>query len=229
MKWRDIPSAASAFADNDAIVEVAHNDAIVEVQERIVAHEDLMRKAGMSFESAFPTTLDVAPGVKTEVKEAIPALDLSRWTQHGKHTLLQAADVLADSVTKQPARLSFHVWNVKDDGMYVDVTPVEHEGIIKQLRNIHPDATCVYQEFEGKEKKEKIPVLAHVCMSHKQRIVGTFGKPAWNRFLTDLAAEPRGGCCVFNALAYKRVNGGRIVIGRCGWKTRSGGVYWEWE
>jgi hypothetical protein len=49
----EVLAHATAIANK----EKNRDDAIVKVQERIAAHEDLMRKAGMSFVSAFPTIL----------------------------------------------------------------------------------------------------------------------------------------------------------------------------
>jgi hypothetical protein len=126
-----------------------------------------------------------------------------------------------------PGKITFHVWNELPDGTKVDTTPIANEGLIKVLNDIHVDAPLEHKEFDKSKQLEVLPVLKQVTELHKQGVVKSGRK--WEQFLLEKCATPTPNSCVFNAMAYKRANGGRIVIGKCGWKTRSGGVWWEWE
>lgn len=127
-----------------------------------------------------------------------------------------------------PGNMTCHVWNEKN-GKLVDTTPRSYEAIVKLLHDIDPKEPLVHEEYSEKTQQKLWPALSQVINTHRQLIVQASGEEGWNTFMREKGAAPSADSCVFNAMAFQRDKGGRIVIGKCGWKARSGHMWWEWE
>ena len=111
----------------------------------------------------------------------------------------------------------FHAWVENDKGDII--YDPSFRDYVTIIRFHGTTAKRVYVKWT---KEEQIKQLKHLMRTHGECFLMVKSNPE------DLIKNPIFGQCIFNALAYKTINGGKVVIGSMGFRRADGNVWWEY-
>jgi hypothetical protein len=118
----------------------------------------------------------------------------------------------------------FHCWVVRDDGsIYNPEFNIYND--IKRRWDIDPNEPMILEPFS---KELQLECLKTVIDTLKVQVLdGKIDDIDENMLMYLFVKKPMFGRCWSNSYYYKKLYGGKFVIGRMGWRKKDGTIYYE--